>query len=617
MDPNSFSEPDLCICKHLHFNIEVLFEKKVLHGSLRLQAVNKSSNNNRLILDTNKLKILSVSDAKTGHHMQWEVQPMNSKSPFGSALVITLPSSSSRDGEAVDLEVLYETSPEASAVQWLAAEQTVGKTHPYLFTQCQAIHARSMFPCQDTPSVKTTYSAEVIVPGELTALMSAIPTGNHVVSGNDKSSRKVFTFEQKVPIPSYLVALAVGALESRQIGARSSVWSEKEVVDSAAYEFAHTEDMLNVAEGICGPYVWEKYDLLVLPPSFPYGGMENPCLTFVTPTVLAGDRSLVNVVAHELSHSWTGNLVTNHTWEHFWLNEGFTVFVERKIMGRMFDEKMRHFHCIGGWKALVNSVNDFKDAIHLTSLVPNLEGIDPDDAFSSVPYEKGSALLFYLECLVGDHDQFELYLRSYIETFKYKTVTTDQWKHHFLTYFHKQAEQGVFSEVDWDGWLFGHGLPPCKPAYNTAGVDACTDLCQKWIAASDEQLDSFSPEDIKDFNSHHLIEFLSLLLLEKPPVDIAKVKTMQCAYNLHSYKNAEIRFRWLRLCVKAGWEDVFSMAVTFVSEQGRMKFVRPLYRDLYAHEKSRALALSTFHSLKPLYHHITANMLEKDLDLRQ
>jgi leukotriene-A4 hydrolase len=211
-----------------------------------------------------------------------------------------------------------------------------------------------MFPCQDTPSVKVTYTAELTVPRELTALMSAVPTGSHEVPNDN--SKKVFTFEQKVPVPSYLVAIAVGALESRQIGPRSYVWSEKEVIDQAADEFAQTEEMLQTAESLCGPYVWGRYDLLVLPPSFPYGGMENPCLTFVTPTLLAGDRSLANVIAHEICHSWTGNLVTNHNWEHFWLNEGFTVFIERKIASRLVDEKMRHFHCIGGWKALINSV---------------------------------------------------------------------------------------------------------------------------------------------------------------------------------------------------------------------------------------------------------------------
>jgi leukotriene-A4 hydrolase len=320
-----------------------------------------------------------------------------------------------------------------------------------------------MFPCQDTPSVKVTYTAELTVPRELTALMSAVPTGSHEVPNDN--SKKVFTFEQKVPVPSYLVAIAVGALESRQIGPRSYVWSEKEVIDQAADEFAQTEEMLQTAESLCGPYVWGRYDLLVLPPSFPYGGMENPCLTFVTPTLLAGDRSLANVIAHEICHSWTGNLVTNHNWEHFWLNEGFTVFIERKIASRLVDEKMRHFHCIGGWKALINSITDFKDALHLTALVPKLDGIDPDDAFSSVPYEKGSALLFYLESLAGGPDQFEPYLKSYIDKFKYKTVTTDQWKEHLLDYFNEQGKKSVFDVVDWEGWLYRAGLPPCQPEY--------------------------------------------------------------------------------------------------------------------------------------------------------
>jgi leukotriene-A4 hydrolase len=234
----------------------------------------------------------------------------------GSKLTITLPTKT--DGE-LKLKIHYKTAPTASALQWLTKEQTSGKLHPFMFSQCQAIHARSILPCQDTPSVKFTYNATLRHAKELTALMSAIR-----VSGDNG----VTLYKQSVPIPSYLLAIAVGDLYSKKIGPRTAVWAEKDVVDEAAEEYRDTEKFLETAESICGPYLWQQYDLLVMPPSFPFGGMENPCLTFVTPTTIAGDRSLVDVVAHEISHSWTGNLVTNANFEHFWLNEGFTVFVE-------------------------------------------------------------------------------------------------------------------------------------------------------------------------------------------------------------------------------------------------------------------------------------------------
>lgn len=231
----------------------------------------------------------------------------------------------------------YETSNRASGLQWLTPEQTLGKQHPYLFSQCQAIHARSVLPCQDTPAVKFTYEATVEHPKELTALMSALV---------EKKETGVTKFKQEVPIPAYLLAIAIGDLVSRPLGPHSNVWAEAGIVDAAAEEFSETDKMLKTASDICGPYVWKQYDLLVMPPSFPFGGMENPCLTFVTPTVLAGDKSLADVVAHEIAHSWTGNLVTNKNFEHFWLNEGFTVFVETKIVGRLQGNKERDFHML-------------------------------------------------------------------------------------------------------------------------------------------------------------------------------------------------------------------------------------------------------------------------------
>lgn len=233
----------------------------------------------------------------------------------------------------------YETSSKASGLQWLSPAQTLGKAHPYLFSQCQAIHARSLLPCQDSPGVKFTYEATVNHPANLTALMSALVTERHENAGRT-------LFRQEVPIPAYLLAIAVGCLVSRPLGPNSNVWAEEGIIEACAQEFSQTCEMLQTASDICGPYVWKQYDLLVMPPSFPFGGMENPCLTFVTPTLLAGDKSLANVVAHEIAHSWTGNLVTNRDFEHFWLNEGFTVFVETKIVGRMHGPEAQDFHML-------------------------------------------------------------------------------------------------------------------------------------------------------------------------------------------------------------------------------------------------------------------------------
>lgn len=370
---------------------------------------------------------------------------------IGSKLTIDLPTKT--DGELL-LKVIYKTSPNASALQWLDKEQTSGKNHPFVFSQCQAIHARSLVPCQDTPSVKFTYNATIRHASELTALMSAI----RLKGENGKT-----TFQQTVPIPSYLLAIAVGDLYSKQVGPRTHVWAEKDVIDEAAEEFSDTESFIKTAEDICGPYLWGKYDLLVMPPSFPFGGMENPCLTFITPTIIAGDKSLVDVVAHEISHSWTGNLVTNANFEHFWLNEGFTVFVEQKIAGRLHGKEYRDFHALHGLSELKDTVkNQLKDEPELTKLIVDLSNVCPDDAFSTVPYMKGSTFLRYLEDLFGGPEIFEPFLRAYLEKFKYQSILTKDLQQFMFRYFEEKIPDKL-EEVDWDKWLHSEGMPIVIP----------------------------------------------------------------------------------------------------------------------------------------------------------
>ncbi|KAH9503587.1 Leukotriene A-4 hydrolase [Bulinus truncatus] len=340
-------------------------------------------------LDSRDLVIEKVIIKETLALCNFEVSnPLNFT--FGTKLTITLGPIESKSFTVI---IEYVTSTEASALQWLGKEQTAGKRHPYLFSQCQAIHARSMFPCQDTPSVKFPFTAKIRAPKELTVLMSAKRIGTEPVEKEtqlqQQSLNKVFPF-QVIWWPL-------------DIGPRTKVWSERELVNQAAFEFSQTEDMLKTAESLMGDYVWGPYDILVLPPSFPYGGMENPCLTFVTPTLLAGDKSLADVIAHEISHSWTGNLVTNSSFEHFWLNEGHTMFLERKILGQLHGQLHLQLHAHEGWNALEEAVKTLTKAgnIAYSKLVPDLNGVDPDDAFSIVPYEKGFALLYSLETLLG------------------------------------------------------------------------------------------------------------------------------------------------------------------------------------------------------------------------
>ncbi|KAF6738435.1 Leukotriene A-4 hydrolase [Oryzias melastigma] len=597
-DPCSFSSPSRCVTKHLNLRLRLDFRRRVIAGTVELTVEALEDGFSLLTLDTRDLNIVSVSA-----NQQPARFALGSKHSFkGTQLDITLPFHLSR-GQHVIVQVVYETSPSASALQWLTPEQTAGKKQPYLFSQCQAHHCRSMVPCQDTPSVKHTYYAQ-----DLVAVMSAVRDGQE--EDPEDSGRVIYRFRQPVSMPSYLIAIVVGALESREIGPRSRVWSEKEFVDKAAFEFSETETMLKTAEYLAGPYVWGQYDILVLPPSFPYGGMENPCLTFATPTLLAGDKSLSTVIAHEISHSWTGNLVTNKTWEHFWLNEGHTVYLERMIGRQMYGEPFRQFKAMGGWKDLQDSVNTFGANNPLTNLVPSLQDVDPDDAFSSVPYEKGFALLYHLEELLGGPEVFMGFVKSYIQLFAYGSATTEDWKNYLFSYFKDQAE--VLKRVDWNAWMYTPGMPPVKPQYDATLADACISLSQRWITATEPDLDGFSQSDVKTLSSHQLIEFLSLLLQENP-LPLTHVKRMQEVYGLNAFTNSEIRFRWLKLCVRSKWEEAVPLALQMATEQGRMKFTRPLFREVFNFSKYRDEALRVFTAHRAAMHPVTAGLVAKDL----
>eukprot|EP00899_Mesostigma_viride_P027826 jgi/Mesvir1/8228/Mv12513-RA.2 len=544
-DKSSFSNPTECVVQHFDLNVDVNFDTKIIEGHIDIVCkVHKEGAS--LVLDTSELRIddchlLPAGETKDGPvKLDFELRPKHPA--LGSALEIFLHKVHVKAGDVCTVRVQYATSPSSTAVQWLEPEQTLGGKHPYLFTQCQAIHARSLLPCQDCPGVKASYTARVCVPEALTALMSAVPldkgsdiadaSGDEARTKRLKEGNRAFHFHQKVPIPSYLVALAVGQLDSRPIGPRSRVWAEPAQVDAAAHEFSeHTELFLATGEALLGPYEWGVYDLLVLPPSFPYGGMENPCLTFVTPTLLAGDRSLVDVVAHEISHSWTGNLVTNATWEHFWLNEGCTMMAERKILGRIHGEKRFHFSAVGGKQRLHESVYEqFKPDHKFTALVPDLSGgIDPDDAFSSIPYEKGFSFLYYLQVLVGGPDKFDPFFKAYVQHFKYQSIDSEDFKAYFLQYFADQTDK--LAAIEWERWFVSPGMPLVENQYDTSLADASQALARRWV---EEGAEGASADDVAGWSAQQVIAFLQQLqlLTQEKPLAADTVAAMDATYNV-------------------------------------------------------------------------------------
>ncbi|KAM6153182.1 leukotriene A-4 hydrolase isoform 2-T2 [Erethizon dorsatum] len=557
VDTCSLASPaTVCRTRHLHLRCRVDFTRRALTGVAALTVQSQEDNLRSLVLDTKDLTIEKV--VINGQEVKYTLGERQSYK--GSPMEISLPITLSKNQEVV-IEISFETSPKSSALQWLTPQQTSGKEYPYLFSQCQAIHCRAILPCQDTPSVKLTYTAEVSVPKELVALMSAVRDGE--APDPEDPSRKIYKFSQKVPIPCYLIALVVGALESRKIGPRTLVWSEKEQVEKSAYEFSE-----------------------------------------------AGDKSLSNVIAHEISHSWTGNLVTNKTWDHFWLNEGHTVYLERHICGRLFGEKFRHFHALGGWGELQNTIKTFGETHPFTKLVVDLTDVDPDVAYSSVPYEKGFALLFHLEQLLGGPEVFLGFLKAYVEKFSYKSISTDDWKNFLYSHFKDKVD--ILNQVDWNAWLYSPGLPPIKPNYDTTLTNACIALSQRWITAKEEDLNTFNATDLNNLSSHQVNEFLAQVL-QQAPLPLGHIKRMQEVYNFNAVNNSEIRFRWLRLCIQSKWEEAIPLALKMATEQGRMKFTRPLFKDLAAFDKSHDEAVRTYQEHKASMHPVTAMLVGKDL----
>jgi leukotriene-A4 hydrolase len=530
------------------------------------------------------------------------------KEHLGRKLEIQLPKDEPGMAKLFKISVLYRTTNQCSALQWLPPSQTAGKQYPYLFTQCQAIHARSLVPCQDRCGVKMTYTAVVTVPKWSTAVMSAL---FEAVDTKDDAN-KVYTWKQPVPISSYLLALAVGELTKKEISKRCAIWSEPSVVEAAAWEFSETEDFLAAAEAIAGKkYVWGRYDLLCLPPSFPYGGMENPCLTFVTPTLLAGDKSLADVVAHEIAHSWTGNLVTNATWDHFWLNEGWTTWLQRKIMVRIKNNpKFLDFDAIEGRKSMTDTIQ-YEMAPEDTSLVLKIGDADPDDSYSTVAYEKGFTLLLYLERLVGT-PEFETFFQSYIQRFAAKTLTSEDFRDFFMDHF---KGNGKIEEIDWDTWLYGQGMPPVLPPLDQSMAKASTDMSSTWLAVDRNSKAPPAKNEMTSWSSLQVVCFLDALQVETSdkPLQVSTLQAMNGLYHFAESKNSEILFRYCQLAIASEDASILPVAIRFITTQGRMKFVRPLYRSLYRSGFGRDLAVKTFLNNQDFYHPIATKMIAADL----
>lgn len=587
-DHHSFSRPDQVRVTHAVIDWTVDFDAREIRGSVTWDVERApGAEEEPLILDTKGLIIESVYSGK-GQPVEFEFGADNEI--LGAPLLIDV-----APGDRT-VTIAYRTRPGAAALQWLTPHQTAGKKHPFLYSHSTAIYARTFWPCQDSPAVRFTYEAEMTVPSGLKAVMAAemLPGGGGEVP---------FRFRMTQPVPSYLVAIAVGNIVFRELGPRTGVYAEPSVVDAAAFEFVDAEAMLETVEQLYGPYRWGRYDLLVMPPSYPTGGMENPRLTFVSPAVIAGDRSLTSVMAHEIAHAWSGNLVTNASWSDLWLNEGPTCYVEQRVLQSFFGKAFADMVDANYFEDLMEEMPTLDEgftALHNVSL----EGHDPRDNYSDVPYTKALVFLRVLEEAVGRED-FDAFLKRWFDDNAFQSRTTMD--------FEKALARDLFGGDDArmqslqvDEWLYGTGLPDNAPVITSEKLGRA-----KLEAEAFANGDTTAPDlPGNEWSAHEWIRALRELPADLPE---SKAAELDDAWSLSESGNCEVLKEWFLVCIRCGYQRADPALERYLAEIGRLRYLKPLYTELAKTPEGRGRALSIYTEARPLYHQITVNGIDKVL----
>ncbi len=571
--------------KHLHLDIEVDFENKRIFGTVT-HTIENITSAEQVVFDTKGLNILNV---KLNGEENTEFTMGDYDELLGTPLFVGI----NENTETVTIK--YETTEKTEALDWLVASQTAGKKQPFMYTQGQSIFTRSWIPLQGTPAIRITYSAKVKVPNQLLAVMSAT---NPV----EKNETGIYEFDMPQPIPCYLIALAVGDLEFAAIDHRTGVYTEPSMLKDCAYELADMGEMVNEAEKLYGKYLWDRYDVIVLPPSFPFGGMENPRLTFATPTIIAGDRSLVALIAHELAHSWSGNLVTNSTWNDFWLNEGFTVYFERRIMEAMFGKDYTDMLALLGYQDLVRTMSEEETDMQKLKLQLNMK--HPDDGMTDVAYEKGYFFLRLLEQTAG-RDNFDAFLKGYFEYYKFKTITTEEFK----VYLEKNLINTHNLQVNIDEWMYSSGLPENCPKVVSKLFNAVEANLEQFYLTNDVKSSIFS----KDWTTHEWLHFIRNLKEGTTP---EQMKLLDDAFKLTQSGNSEIAAIWFEKSINFGYENIDKELEAFLIKIGRRKFLMPLYTALAATPEGKEKAIAIYKKAKPNYHFVSYNSIDQLLGVK-
>lgn len=582
-DTHSNARPAEVRSTHLALELTLDFDAKVATGHVT-HTLQRDDLTAPFVVDTDDLQIHGVHDVR-GQPLAYRLADRGDDW-LGRALTIELLD----DTERVRID--YATTPTAEAMQWLAPEQTNGKEHPFLFTQGQAILTRSWIPLQDSPAVRVTWSAEVTAPPELRTVMSA----------DFREDAGVTTrFAMTRPVPSYLIALACGDLAARPISGRCAVWAEPSLVDEATAELDDLEQMVLACEELFGPYRWGRYDVLFLPPSFPFGGMENPCMTFATPTILAGDKSLVALIAHELAHSWSGNLVTNATWRDFWLNEGFTVYLEQRIMEHVYGKDRAAMEIALGMQGLQEELQELPEPDQVLHI--DLTGRNPDDGMTAVAYDKGAAFLRTIEHAFG-RERMDRFLRTWFEEHSFQSVTTAR----FLRFLDERLlaqDRQLAADIHVAEWVERAGLPADATIPDSVRFEAVD-------AAVAALADGTDPAGlaVEGWVTQQWLRFLSKLEAPTP----ALLASLDEAFRFTRSGNSEILSAWLALATRHGHRAVDARLDLFLMTVGRRKFLVPLYRAVLESDGGKARATEIYRRARMRYHAVSQRTLDELLD---
>ena len=588
---HSYSNVNEINTTHLHLDIAVDFDKKELKGVVRHTMNNTGVN--RVIFDMYGLSIEKVTigedETETTYTIGEELPTL------GAPLIVDI------EPTTTVVNIYYSTTDASSALDWLAPELTMSKEHPFLYTQGQAILTRTWIPVQDIPSNRITYSADVKVPLGLLALMSA----KNPTKKNDAGS---YSFTMDQPIPCYLIAMAVGDIAYQKIGENTGIYSEPALLEEVAYEFTDLQKMVDAAEELYGDYLWETYDVIVLPYSFPFGGMENPRLTFATPTLITGDRSLVSVIAHELAHSWSGNLVTNATWNDFWLNEGFTVYFENRIMEKLYGKEVADMLAVIEWQELQATTSEMinNGQAHDTHLKLDLDDRNPDDGMTDIAYVKGAFFLKTLEAAAG-RENFDTFLKSYFDTYKFQTLTTED----FITYLDKNLLNKFNIEFNTAEWIYEEGVPENHISISSPRFEAIQ-LHAKQLKENGTPI----PNDLKREN-HITQEWLAFIRNFEGQLDPEKMRAIDEQLNLKGSGNAEIMSEWFVLGIHSGYLDIREDMEAFLKKVGRRKFLAPIYSALVKMEDNKSWALDVYKEARNNYHAVSWGTIDEILGYQQ